>query len=294
LADILGKPMIQHVYERSMRSKSVDRVVVATDDRRIFDAVTQFGGEAWMTGDCPTGTHRTHETAAHFPEYDVVLNIQGDEPLLEPTMLDALALPFLEDEAVVMTTLAEKIVRESDYRSPDVVKVVCDRQGYALYFSRAAIPGSREGDVWSPEVPALRHIGLYGFRRDFLATMVRLEPTPLERREGLEQLRALEHGFRIFVALTPYSTIGVDTPAELETVVAAMRARSALRNEATSKPISLATWLEEAEVVRFALRPDSGGHVPSASELVKEVREEHDADVLRRAGFGDSAGKRSE
>lgn len=227
LADILGKPMIQHVYERSLRSKSVDRVLVATDDQRIFDAVRGFSGEAWMTGDCPNGTHRVAVTSADFPEYDLVLNIQGDEPLMEPLMLDALVEPFLERDDLMMTTLGEKIVKESDYLSPDVVKIVCDQQGFAFYFSRAPMPGSRQGSVWSPEVPATRHIGLYGYRRDFLATMIRLAPTPLEQREGLEQLRALEHGYRIFVSITPYSTVGVDTPQELQNVIAILKAREA-------------------------------------------------------------------
>jgi len=219
LADILGKPMIQHVYERARKAPSVDRLIVATDDARIAEAVRRFGGEVWMTGDCPTGTYRVYETSTQFPEYEIVLNIQGDEPLLEPDMLDALVMPLRTRPELVMTTLAEPITNAEDYLSPHVVKVVCDRWGMAFYFSRAAMPGSREGSVWTPEAPCLRHIGLYGYRRDFLATMVHLEPTPLEQREGLEQLRALEHGYRIYVALTSHATVGVDTPEELETVV---------------------------------------------------------------------------
>lgn len=226
LADILGKPMIQHVYERSRRASSVDRVLVATDDERIAEVVRRFGGEVCLTGDCPTGTHRVYEVSKRLPDYEIVLNIQGDEPLLEPAMLDALVHPFLERPELVMTTLAEPISNPQDYLSPDVVKVVCDPMGSAFYFSRAPIPGSRAGSVWTPEAPCLRHIGLYGFRRDFLAKMVHLEPTPLEQREGLEQLRALEHGYRIYVSVTPYSTIGVDTPQELEAVVRRLQSGS--------------------------------------------------------------------
>lgn len=225
LADILGKPMIQRVYERSLMAEKVDKVVVATDDERIFDAVVRFGGDAHLTGECPTGTHRVYETSAHFPDYPIVLNIQGDEPLLEPAMLNALVTPFHDRPALVMTTLAERIVKETDYRSHNVVKVVCDREGYALYFSRASMPGSREGSVFAPDAPLLRHIGLYGYRREFLERMVHLDPTPLEQREGLEQLRAMEQGYRIFVTETPDSTIGVDTPEELDAVVAILKSK---------------------------------------------------------------------
>ncbi|MBM3214479.1 3-deoxy-manno-octulosonate cytidylyltransferase [Candidatus Poribacteria bacterium] len=225
LADIVGKPMIQHVYERSLRAKLVNRVLVATDDDRIYDAVLAFGGEAHRTGECPTGTHRVAVTSAAYPEYDIVLNIQGDEPLLEPAMLDALVEPFVERPELVMTTLAEKIVRQSDYESHNVVKVVCEQNGLALYFSRASMPGSRDGSVWSAAMPALRHIGLYGYRQDFLARLIELPPTPLEQHEGLEQLRAVENGYRIHVSVTPYATIGVDTPDELEMVASILRSR---------------------------------------------------------------------
>ncbi|GIX05942.1 MAG: 3-deoxy-manno-octulosonate cytidylyltransferase [Candidatus Poribacteria bacterium] len=229
LAPILGKPMIQHVYERSRRAKSVDRVLVATDDLRILETVRDFGGEAFLTGDCPTGTDRVAVTAAAFPDYEVVLNIQGDEPLLEPDMLDALVAPFEQDETVVMSTLAERIRDQRDYLSPNVVKVLTDRFGFALYFSRASIPGSRAGSVWDPNAPIFRHVGLYGYRADFLQRLVRLEPTPLEQREGLEQLRALENGYRIYVSITPYRTVGVDTPEELLAVEEILRRRLGLQ-----------------------------------------------------------------
>ena len=221
LARILGKPMIQHVYERAVRAKYVDWTAVASDDERIVNAVETFG-DAVMTGECATGTDRVAEVSARYPEYEIVLNIQGDEPLLEPSMLDALAEPFFLDDSVVMTTLAEKLTDPADFKSQNVVKVVTDRTGFALYFSRASIPGCRADDHSTPDQLALRHVGLYGFRRDFLHTLTSLEPTPLERREGLEQLRALENGYRIYVSVTPHSTIGVDTPEELKAAEAAM------------------------------------------------------------------------
>ena len=222
LALIVGRPMIQHVYERAARASLVDRVVVATDDERIRAAVVDFGGEPAMTGECPTGTHRVAVAAATTPEYDVVLNVQGDEPLLDPTMLDALVEPFVSRPDLVMTTLAEPMKSARDYLSPDVVKVMRDGTGAAMYFTRASAPGSRDGSVWDEDAPVLRHVGLYGYRADFLQTMVALDPTPLERREGLEQLRAMENGYRIHVGLTDYSTVGVATPAELAAVEAIM------------------------------------------------------------------------
>lgn len=222
LAPILGKPMIQHVYERAVRARYVDWAAVATDDERIARAVDMFG-DAVMTGECATGADRVAEVSARYPEYEIVLNIQGDEPLLEPAMLDALAEPFFRDETVVMTTLAEKLTDRADFMSKNVVKVVTDKEGFALYFSRASIPGCRADDHSDPEQLSLRHVGLYGFRRGFLHTLTSLEPTPLERREGLEQLRALENGYRIYVSVTAHSTIGVDTPEELTAAEAAMR-----------------------------------------------------------------------
>jgi 3-deoxy-manno-octulosonate cytidylyltransferase (CMP-KDO synthetase) len=224
LALIVGKPMIQHVYERAARASMVGRVVVATDDARIRDAVVAFGGEPLMTGDCPTGTHRVAEAAAASPGFDVVLNVQGDEPLLNPAMLDSLIQPFLDRPDLVMTTLAEPMKNARDYLSSDVVKVMRDGAGMAMYFTRACAPGSRDGAVWDADAPVLRHVGLYGYRADFLQTMVRLAPTPLEAREGLEQLRAMEHGYRIHVGETDYATVGVDTPEELAAVEKIMSA----------------------------------------------------------------------
>lgn len=229
LALICGRPMIQHVYERAAACSMVDRVVVATDDDRIRAAVVKFGGEPVMTGECPTGTHRVATAAASMPEFGIVLNVQGDEPLLSPAMLEDLVTPFRSRPDLVMTTLGEPMKHARDYVSPDVVKVMRDRAGSALYFTRAAAPGSRDGSVWDADAPVLRHVGLYGYRADFLQTMVRLEPTPLETREGLEQLRALENGYGIHVSETDYSTIGVDTPEELAAVEAILASTHSLR-----------------------------------------------------------------
>ncbi|MBT3270601.1 3-deoxy-manno-octulosonate cytidylyltransferase [Candidatus Poribacteria bacterium] len=226
LARILGKPMIQHVYERASQCAMVDRVVVATDDDAIRTAVVGFGGEPVMTGACPTGTHRVAEAAAGLPQFGIVLNVQGDEPLLHPAMLEGLVTPFATRPDTVMTTLAEPMKQAKDYLSPDVVKVMRDRAGSALYFTRASAPGSRDGSVWDEGAPVLRHVGLYGYRAAFLQTMVHLDATPLESREGLEQLRAMEHGYRIHVSETDYATIGVDTPEELAAVEEILRARA--------------------------------------------------------------------
>jgi len=218
LADILGKPMIQHVYERAIRARSFDLIVVATDDERIYEAVKKFGGEVVMTSpDCPTGTHRVAEVAKDV-ECEIVANIQGDEPLLEPEMLDSIVQPLLEDPSIPVCTLVQRITNEEDFRNPNVVKVIVDRQGFAMYFSRAPIPGNKDLS-WNPEAPMFRHIGLYAYRKEALMWFVKTPPAPFESAEGLEQLRFLEHGFKIKVVETEHTTIGVDTPADLEKVI---------------------------------------------------------------------------
>jgi 3-deoxy-manno-octulosonate cytidylyltransferase (CMP-KDO synthetase) len=214
LADLLGRPMIQWVYERTARSSLVDRVIVATDDERIHQAVIGFGGEAQMTrGDHPTGTDRLAEVAERI-EAELIVNVQGDEPLIDPRMIDAAVEPLAADPAIVMGTLKAAIDSDDDFGNPNVVKVVTDRHGFALYFSRAPIPHPRDGGA--PE--AFRHIGLYVYRREFLLAYPQLPPTPLENLEKLEQLRALEHGFRIRVVPTKLISHGVDTPGDLERV----------------------------------------------------------------------------
>ena len=223
LADILGKPMVQHVYERSCRAATLDEVVVATDDQQIYDAVAAFGGAVAMTPDCPTGTDRVAAVAETL-DCDVVANIQGDEPLLEPAMIDQMIHPFLDDPTVQVSTLKQRIDNEVDYRDVNAVKVATDLGGFALYFSRASIPGNLS-DAWIPKNPIYRHVGLYAYRRQQLIVFTKWERTPHENSEGLEQLRFLENGVRIRVVETEHSLIGVDVPADLERVLAILRSR---------------------------------------------------------------------
>jgi 3-deoxy-manno-octulosonate cytidylyltransferase (CMP-KDO synthetase) len=215
LADIGGRPMIEHVYRRASEARTVSSVIVATDDVRIARAVTTFGGEARMTAASHrSGTDRLAEVAATLT-CDLVVNVQGDEPLIEPAMIDEAVAPFAADANLRMSTLRQRIDDPADLRNPNVTKVVVDREGYALYFSRAPIPHVRED---SPAAPAWRHIGMYVYRRDCLLELARLAPTELEQSEALEQLRALEHGIRIKAVETQHDSIGVDTPEDLERV----------------------------------------------------------------------------
>jgi 3-deoxy-manno-octulosonate cytidylyltransferase (CMP-KDO synthetase) len=222
LADICGKPMVQWVYERAALSTLVDRVIVATDDERIFQRVADFGGEAQMTGaDHPTGTDRLAEVASRI-ETDLVVNVQGDEPLIDPRMIDQAIGPLKADRNIVMGTLKSRIASVEEYLNPNVVKVVADRQGFALYFSRAPVPHPRDvaGSLADHflQLEIFKHIGLYVYRRDFLLAFPSLPATPLESMEKLEQLRALENGFRIRVVETGLISQGVDTPEDLERV----------------------------------------------------------------------------
>ncbi len=213
LALLGGRPMIQHVYERAARSTLLSDLVVATDDERIFGAVTGFGGQCVMTSpEHPSGTDRVAEVAA-ARECDIVVNIQGDEPFLSPRTLDELVEPFVGDPTLPMSTAMRPIVDDDTLHDVNVVKVVVNRRGDALYFSRSIIPHPRRADLHR----AWEHIGLYGYRRGFLLDLAKLEPTELERIEGLEQLRVLEHGFRIrVVASQSHVGLSVDTPADLE------------------------------------------------------------------------------
>jgi 3-deoxy-manno-octulosonate cytidylyltransferase (CMP-KDO synthetase) len=215
LADIDGRPMIEHVYRRAAASRAVSRVIVATDDLRIATTVTAFGGHVRLTRpDHPTGTDRLAEVAAAL-DCDVVVNVQGDEPLLDPRAITEVVAPFA-DPSISITTLYRRIDTPAELTDPNVVKVVVDRAGFALYFSRAPIPYQRDPRGGWP--PLYRHIGLYAYRRSALMVLASLEPTPLERAESLEQLRALEHGIRIKTVETAYDSIGVDTPQDLEQV----------------------------------------------------------------------------
>jgi 3-deoxy-manno-octulosonate cytidylyltransferase (CMP-KDO synthetase) len=215
LADIAGRPMIEHVYRRAAAATSVSSVLVATDDERILEAVRGFGGVACMTSpEHRSGTDRLAEVAAELAS-EIIVNVQGDEPLLEPGMIDEAIEPLLADPMVVMSTLRKRIEDPAELANPNVTKVVVDREGYALYFSRAPIPYTRQG---CPPAPAWRHIGLYVYRRDCLLQLASLPPTALEQSEALEQLRALEHGIRILAVETSHDSIGVDTPDDLERV----------------------------------------------------------------------------
>lgn len=218
LADIGGRTMIEHVYRRATASSLVDAVIVATDDERVRDAVVGFGGIAWMTrSDHLSGSDRLAEVAAAL-SCDLVINVQGDEPLLPPEMIDEAAAPLVTDPTIRMGTLCRRIEDPEDFTNPNVVKVVTDREGFALYFSRAPIPYTRGAAGGVEARRAQKHIGLYVYRRDFLLEFARMTPTPLERAESLEQLRALEHGVRLRTVETQHDSVGVDTPADLERV----------------------------------------------------------------------------
>jgi 3-deoxy-manno-octulosonate cytidylyltransferase (CMP-KDO synthetase) len=232
LVDIAGRSMIEHVYRRASEARAVDHVLVATDDARIASAVEAFGGVAVMTDVAhPSGTDRLAEVVATLP-CSVVVNVQGDEPLIDPATIDAVVHPLLADPMLEMSTLSRAIGAD-ELASPHVVKVVSDRDGFALYFSRAPIPYDRDAsrgmghDHRREAVPrgagrdnavARGHIGLYGYRRATLLRLAGLAPTPLETIERLEQLRALEHGIRIKVLETNSQPIGVDTPDDLDRI----------------------------------------------------------------------------
>ncbi len=213
LADICGKPMIQHVYEKASQATLLNEVLVATDDKRVYNKVLEFGGKAMMTSpDHNTGTDRLAEVARKL-DSDVIVNIQGDEPLMNPENIDIAVSALLDDETVPMSTLMWRIVDLEEAQNPSVVKVVTDKEGNALYFSRSPIPYPREdAGVY------FKHLGLYVYRRDFLLHFAALKPTPLEELEKLEQLRVLENGYKIKVVETEHTSIGVDTPADLDRV----------------------------------------------------------------------------
>jgi 3-deoxy-manno-octulosonate cytidylyltransferase (CMP-KDO synthetase) len=239
LAPIAGRPMIQHVYERACRASLADTVLVATDDARIIAAVEAFGGHAVLTAAThPSGTDRVAEVVAQRA-CGIVVNVQGDEPCITPEAIDAMIRPLRDDPLVQMTTLAHPLRQVEELLTPHVVKVVVDRAGDALYFSRAPIPYDRE--AW-PQVPAVsaandlrlrvppgchRHLGLYAYRREVVLHLARLQQTTLEQVEQLEQLRALEYGYRIRVVPTTYESVGVDTPADVA------RAERVLARQAT-------------------------------------------------------------
>lgn len=212
-----GKPLVQHVWEQVRAASALDEVIVATDDVRIFDAVQAFGGNALMTSPKHTcGTERVAE-AVGSTDADIIVNVQGDEPETAPGELDALVAALVESNSADMATLAFSSEDPELYADPNAVKVVCDHDGFALYFSRSGIPGSRTG---LPEGRFLIHRGIYSYRRSSLIQLAQLPRSPLEAREELEQLRALEHGLSIKVVVTPNAARGVDTPEDYEYFVA--------------------------------------------------------------------------
>ncbi len=216
LVNLFGKPMVQHVYESACRAETLDVVIVATDDERIYDAVTRFGGNVQMTGECETGTERVAVVAEGL-KCDIVANIQGDEPLLKPAQIDLMLRPMLDNPEVQVCTLKQRVKTAADYRDINVVKVVTDLQGDALYFSRASMPG-KITETELHKFPVYRHVGLYAYRREQLLAFTRWARTPYELAEGLEQLRFLENGVPIHVVETDTPLIGVDVPADLERV----------------------------------------------------------------------------
>jgi 3-deoxy-manno-octulosonate cytidylyltransferase (CMP-KDO synthetase) len=216
LADIDGRPMIEHVYRRAVSCSAVTRVIVATDDIRIADAVRRFGGEVRLTrDDHRSGTDRLAEVAATL-DADLIVNVQGDEPLIDAGAISEAVTPLVNDSSLLMTTLYRRIQNPAETNDPNVVKLTIDRGGFALYFSRAPIPYVRDPRGGWP--PLYKHIGLYAYRRSTLMVLGALDPTPLERAESLEQLRALEHGIRIKAVESAHDSIGVDTPEDLEAV----------------------------------------------------------------------------
>jgi len=218
LADLCGKPMIQHVYERVAKAQAVPYVAVATDDERIFTAVKKFGGNVVMTSATHrSGTDRISEAvkSLNLSADAIVVNIQGDQPIFEPVQVDEVIQPLIDDPAVVMSTLIYKIILDEEISHPHAVKVVFDSENNALYFSRATIPYVRDKKL---KTDYYKHHGIYAYRRDFLDTFTKLPEGKLEKLEALEQLRALEYGYKIKVVITPYDSVEVDNQQELERV----------------------------------------------------------------------------
>ena len=228
---IAGVPMICRVYDRASQAQLIDKAIVATDDERIYNAVKEHGGEAMMTrADHPTGTDRLAEVANNFEDVDLIVNVQGDEPLIEPSLIDNLINLFIEDSnsesnnnssfiipnssLLQMATVATELKDEEEIKNPNNVKVITDLNNYAMYFSRSQIPYPRNAGKSN----TYKHIGIYAYRRDFLLKYAKMTPTPLEQTESLEQLRALENGYKIKVLHSDNQFIGVDTEEDLQLV----------------------------------------------------------------------------
>jgi len=222
IVDICGKPMVQRVYEQAKQSRLLSRVIVATDDQRIEEVVHRFGGDVMMTPTtCTSGSDRC-AVVAQAIDADLIVNIQGDEPLIPPTMIDAAIQPLINDQTIPMGTIVRPITTPEELYDPAVVKVVMDRNGFALYFSRSIIPYVRDvpdRTQWADHYSFYKHFGLYVFRKEFLLQYSALSATELEKAESLEQLRVLEHGYKIRVAVTLDDSIAIDTADDLARVV---------------------------------------------------------------------------
>lgn len=216
LAELLGKPVIQHVWESASKAKTLDDLVIACDDERIMKVVKDFGGKAVYTSPAqPSGTDRLAEVVNPL-DVDIAVNIQGDEPLVKPIMIDGVVMALEGEKVAQMATVIKKVEDDSELTNSNVVKVVVDKNGYALYFSRYAIPYNRTGEENKRNRPVYyKHIGLYAFTKDFLFTFRNLPESSLEKAERLEQLRVLEYGYKIKVVETKFDTIGIDTPEDL-------------------------------------------------------------------------------
>lgn len=220
LAVIGGKPMIQHTYNSAKKSKLLDKVIIAVDDEKVFQVVKSFGAEAFMTPkDCASGSDRIALVTENIPDAHIIVNIQGDEPFIKGKMIDQAIEPLLFDKKVNLSTLARRITNVEEMKSPAAVKVVFDYHNFAMYFSRSPIPFVRDARtnlerVQSAEI--YKHIGLYVYRREVLLKFTTLRPTDLEQIEKLEQLRFLEHGFKMKIVVTEYDSLSVDTPRDLD------------------------------------------------------------------------------
>ena len=225
-----GKPLIQHVWEQARRASALDELVIATDSEEIAAACRAFGARAEMTGEHPSGTDRIAEVIARsFPDAELVVNIQGDEPEIDPGAINRLVALLAENPAAEMSTLATTIRSREARDSNACVKVVCDERGRALYFSRHAIPFCRDRDldeVLASEAPWKQHLGVYAYRRTFLLEVTKRPPSRLEKLEKLEQLRALEMGATILVGLVDHAAVGIDTPEDYARFVARFRSRT--------------------------------------------------------------------
>ena len=220
LYQIEGKPLLRHVWERCQRARKIDHTIIATDDMRVAEAAFAWGAEVALTSPKhQSGTDRIAEVAARAKEFSFIINVQGDEPLVDPRLIDRLVETLQKNRRCNIVTAAHPFENPRDALSPHQVKVVIDRTGNALYFSRAPIPSTKGS---SPSL-FLRHQGIYGFRREILLQFVKWKPTPLEQAESLEQLRALENGVRVHVLVTKHGSPGVDTPADAEAVAASLR-----------------------------------------------------------------------